>query len=293
MTIAGGNGDGNKPIQLSSPRGIFVDDDHNTLYIADTGNDRIVKWSIGTSIGLVVAGGVGKGHFIDQLSSPTDIVVTKNETMYICDSSNSRVQRWLPRAVEGETISRIVCSGLALDNEESLYVTDILTHRVIKWPGEQVVAGGNGKGAGLDQLNHPEDVFVDEKQTVYVIDKNNNRIMKWAKGAKTGVIEVITKKIGTTTYPFDRPDGIIVDRMGSIYVAHAESSSISRSISYDMKPVMIIGGSGKDKKKLLNHPVSLAFDRVGNLYVSEQHNHRIQMFTINLSNCYVGGCGVG
>ena len=44
-TIAGGNGKGKQLNQLCDPYGIYVDDDHQTIYIADHGmNHRIVEW---------------------------------------------------------------------------------------------------------------------------------------------------------------------------------------------------------------------------------------------------------
>ena len=45
------------------------------------------------------------------------------------------------------------------------------------------VAGGNGQGNQLNQLNFPTYLFVDEEQAVYVSDSINHRVMKWNKGA--------------------------------------------------------------------------------------------------------------
>ncbi|CAF4528907.1 unnamed protein product, partial [Rotaria sp. Silwood2] len=49
-----------------------------------------------------------------------------------------------------------------------------------------VVAGGQGSGNGLAQLSAPRGVIVDKLGTVYVADRNNNRIMRWPKGACHG-----------------------------------------------------------------------------------------------------------
>ncbi|CAF4692457.1 unnamed protein product, partial [Rotaria magnacalcarata] len=48
------------------------------------------------------------------------------------------------------------------------------------------VAGGNGVGDGLNQLNQPFGIFVNENQTVYVADFANHRIVKWDRNASTG-----------------------------------------------------------------------------------------------------------
>ena len=58
-TIAGGNGKGKRLNQLDCPQGISVDDDHQTIYIADCDNHRIVEWKFGAKTGQIIAGGNG------------------------------------------------------------------------------------------------------------------------------------------------------------------------------------------------------------------------------------------
>ncbi|CAF0848825.1 unnamed protein product [Adineta steineri] len=75
ITIAGGHGQGNQLNQLNGPEGIYVDDDHQTIYIADSRNHRIVEWKYGAKNGQIVAGGNGKGDRSDQLSWPTGVII--------------------------------------------------------------------------------------------------------------------------------------------------------------------------------------------------------------------------
>ena len=51
-----------------------------------------------------------------------------------------------------------------------------------------VVTGGNKKGDKLNQLNGPTNIFIDQQAVIYVADTANNRVMKWTKGAKKGVV---------------------------------------------------------------------------------------------------------
>ncbi|CAF2306008.1 unnamed protein product [Rotaria sp. Silwood2] len=53
--VAGGNGKGNALNQLSHPCHIFVQRDQS-IFIADKGNKRIVKWTGGANQGIVIAG---------------------------------------------------------------------------------------------------------------------------------------------------------------------------------------------------------------------------------------------
>ena len=56
-TIAGGNRPGNQLNQFNAPSGIYVDDQQQTIYVADYGNHRIIKWKFGERNGEVIAGG--------------------------------------------------------------------------------------------------------------------------------------------------------------------------------------------------------------------------------------------
>jgi hypothetical protein len=68
--------------------------------------------------------------------------------------------------------------GLTIDSEGSLYVSHYGGDRVTKRPGAAIVAGGNGRGATLNQLDYPYNIFVNRDQTVFVADHYNHRVMK-------------------------------------------------------------------------------------------------------------------
>jgi sugar lactone lactonase YvrE len=123
ITVAGGNGCGYELNQLNHPMGIFIDEDR-TIYIADTNNARIVKWTEGTPYGQIVAGELGAGSGTAQLYGPMDMVVEKAGTIYITGTTNNRVQKWNRNAQRSETIINIQRPiGIALDEEESLYIS--------------------------------------------------------------------------------------------------------------------------------------------------------------------------
>ncbi len=67
LTVAGGNGKGNRNNQLSNPWGLYIDDDQ-TIYISDQCNHRIIEWKWNATSGQVVAGGNEKGNEAHQLS---------------------------------------------------------------------------------------------------------------------------------------------------------------------------------------------------------------------------------
>jgi hypothetical protein len=174
ITVAGGTGPGDGLKQLCHPCGVYMDDEQ-TLYVADQYNHRIVEWKYGATSGQVVAGGNGKGNRNDQLTSPKNVIVDKqNDCLIICDQDNKRVVRWPTRnGKSGETIiSNVDCWDLPMDNDGYLYVSDVSKHEVRRWKigdtNEIVVVSGNGRGNRLDQLNRPTYIFVDQDHPVYV-----------------------------------------------------------------------------------------------------------------------------
>ncbi|CAF1201977.1 unnamed protein product [Adineta steineri] len=291
ITIAGGDGGGNQLNQFSCPQGICVDDDHQTIYITDPNNDRIVEWKYGAKNGQVVAGGKGERNRSDQLKWPTDVFVDKkNDSLIICDHGNRRVVRWSRQnGTNRETIiSDIDCSGLTMDNNGDLYVSDCVKNEVRRWRQEEkegtIVAGGNGQGEHLNQLNYPTYIFADEDHSVYVSDTYNHRVMKWMKGAKEGIVVAGGKGYANSLTQLSYPTGVIVDHSGNVYVADYGNHRIVRWCEGSREGSIVVGGNREGgKPNQFTRPTDLSFDAQGNLYVVDCWNHRIQKFEIDFS----------
>ncbi|CAF4943493.1 unnamed protein product, partial [Rotaria socialis] len=251
-TVAGGNGKGGATNQLNWPLGLFVDDDQ-TVVIADFGNHRIMQWKNGdTTNGQVVAGGKGAGNGLNQLDRLTDVLIDKEtDSLIICDRWNGRVVRWSRRSgtTQGEVlIDNIQCRGLAMDDQRNLYVSVWNKDEVRRYKlGEKnytLVAGGNGKGDGLNQLNLPTYVVVDRDHSVYVSDDWNHRVMKWVEGAKEGIVVAGGQGEGRALTQLSHPNGIFVDTLGTLYVADSWNHRVMRWTQGDKKQgTVIVGGN--------------------------------------------------
>ena len=132
--MAGGNGNGNALNQLRYPHGLDIDDDNQSIVIADTYNHRIVEWKIGATYGKVIAGGGGRGNRLDQSNYPSDVLIDKEtNSLFICDRNNRRVLRWCRRqdTTHGEVIvDNIDCFVLAMDHQRYLYISHTGKHEV-------------------------------------------------------------------------------------------------------------------------------------------------------------------
>ncbi|CAF0842500.1 unnamed protein product [Rotaria sordida] len=93
IVVAGGNSSGNSLTQLSSPKGMTVDQ-LGTIYIADSSNHRIMRWLQGARQGSIVVGGNGKGIEANQLCYPIGLTFDRQGNLYVVDNGNYRVQRF-------------------------------------------------------------------------------------------------------------------------------------------------------------------------------------------------------
>ncbi|CAF3387911.1 unnamed protein product [Rotaria socialis] len=250
-----------------------------------------MQWKNGdTANGQVVAGGKGQGNGLHQLDHPTDVLIDKEtDSLIICDRDNRRVVRWSRRSgtTQGEIlIDNIDCLRLAMDDQRNLYVSDVGKHEVRRYQlGEKngtLVAGGNGKGHELNQLNFPTYLFVDRQRNVYVSDRNNHRVMKWNKDAKEGIVVAGGQGNGSALTQLYYPQGIFVDTLGALYVADTWNHRVMRWTQGDKKQgTVIVGGNGSGAgANQFNVPRGLSFDRHGNLYVVDNGNNRVQRFSI-------------
>ncbi|CAF4079192.1 unnamed protein product, partial [Adineta steineri] len=108
----------------------IVIDGNRNLYVADTRNSRIVVWSEGAKVSVVVGGGHGAGNRTDQLSFPEAFFLDRlTNTIYVADKNNNRVVR------------------ISADAPNAGFV----------------IAGNNGKGNATHQLSSPHGIALDSK----------------------------------------------------------------------------------------------------------------------------------
>jgi sugar lactone lactonase YvrE len=191
--VAGGNGQGSTLNKLSYPYGIFVEPTTSNIWIADTGNSRIVKW-VSPSTGKLVCGSVGSGA--TQFNQPHGLFVdtTSSNTLYVADTSNHRIQMWLTGASNGTT-----------------------------------VAGQTGVyGSGLNQLYLPTTLILDQNGYMYIVDYGNSRIMRWVLGSTSGILVAGTISRGSLPNQLNDPNSVRVDSTGAVIVADTENNRIQK-----------------------------------------------------------------
>lgn len=236
-SILGGQGIGDGLNQLRFPEGVFVDKD-GTAFVADWLNNRILARRKDAKSPSIEAGGIRTTYDSEALLRPTDLIVDKdNDSLIISDNGKRRVIRlFREHGVNRiETIlDNILFWGLTIDDEGSLYITDLEHHAVRRYRRREkmttgtIVAGGHGEGQGFNQLNRPLYIFVDNEYSIYVSDCENHRVMKWRKNASTGIQVAGGSTSGTDMTHLCYPSGIVVDRQGTIYIADSNNHRVMR-----------------------------------------------------------------
>ncbi|CAF3289583.1 unnamed protein product [Rotaria socialis] len=254
-TVAGtGNGGSSATNRLSNPWTIVLDSS-NALYIADQGNNRIQKWIIGYSTGTTVAGqtnGVA-GATSYYLNQPNGVYVDTNSNIYVADSVNGRVQFFSSGALSGTT-----------------------------------VAGIGGNGSTSNQLNNHCGLALNENSsTLYIADTNNHRIMSYASGAIAGTVVAGGNGAGTLNNQLYNPMAVYFDSASnSLVIANTGAHAIVRWVIGAAGWTLVAGypGFSGSSPTMLNNPACVIFDSLGNMYVADTSNHRIQFFSAGQRN---------
>ncbi|MEK7348158.1 MAG: hypothetical protein AABZ94_04745 [Candidatus Eisenbacteria bacterium] len=240
------------------------------LYIADTGNHKIRKVAAATGIITTVAGtgtpgssGDGGAATAARLNSPRGIAVVANGDCFIADRSNGKVRKvtaatgiittYAGTGINGYTGDGGLATAARLRNPEGvelasngdLYIADTSNHAIRRVAAATgvitTIAGtgtagytGDGGAATAARLNGPESVTVAASGDLYVADRGNNVIRRFAVGgtistiAGTGTAGYSGDGGAATAARLNAPAGIVVNSTGVIYIADRSNQRIRK-----------------------------------------------------------------
>lgn len=144
---------------LCAPLGVASEPTHSRLYIADSGNNRIVRHDnpladatadavIGQSDFAGVACNAG-GLGASSLCEPAGLAVDADELLWVADSGNNRVLAFAPQTAAAQI--------------------------VLGQPG----MGSASPAVGAGGLSGPVGIATDRRGNVYVADRDNNRVLEY------------------------------------------------------------------------------------------------------------------
>ncbi len=243
----------------------------------------LFAWSAGqatvsTWVGNGMAGYVNGTGLQGRLNEPFGIARDKNGNIYVADSKNNRIRKIDSKG----NISSLAGSG---------------------------VAGFRDGPADSARFSSPSNVAVDDSGNVYVADFTNQRIRK------ISIAGMVTTMAGSgqegyldgmaLTARFDYPRGIVLDRMGNIYIGDSWNHRIRKmDVKSGMVSTYVGGGTAmgvqveggykdaSDTVARLNTPCGLSIDTSGNIYVADANNHRIRKIGTDRKVTTLGGSGM-
>ena len=217
------------------PSGVEYSAADNTLVVADTGNDRIEKFSLGSSgvPGSLIwaVGGYGTGNA--QFQDPRDVGVDSLGNVYVADTTNLRVQKlnvnggyvsqW--RGPSNDKIGSPIGITISADK---VYVADALKQlvRVFDTSGAQL---GRFGSVGTCTLANIRDAAADAQGNIYIANYLNNNILKISSDGTRCLQKWGTK--GTGDGQFKNPYGVAIatdPQLGkqAVYVADSNNNRI-------------------------------------------------------------------
>jgi sugar lactone lactonase YvrE len=106
--------------------------------------------------------------------------------------------------------------------------------------------------------------------------------MKWVEGAKQGIVVAGGHGEGSGLAQLRHLHGVVVDQLGTVYVADYLNKRIMRWVKGTTQGSVIVGRNGDGGQlNQLYEPFGLSFDEHGNLYVAYRRNNRVQKFNID------------
>ncbi len=252
---------GIEPGQFNAPEGIALGP-QGRIYVADTNNHRIqvfdqrgdFLWQWGSLCILASKEGCDGPSGEGQFNTPEGIVYSAlSGILYIADSGNHRIQAFGPEGDflfqwgsegqgEGQLNNPV---GLAVDDDARVYVADVLNHRVqvFDHTGRFLRQWGT-EGTDEGRFRFPSGLAV-HRQSVYVTDNGNHRVQR-----------------------FDL-EGNFLGQWGT----HCRLTTGEGCVDPDGEGPLE-SGDGQFRR-----PFGIAADSQGRIYVLDQSNNRVQIFT--------------
>ncbi|CAF0777826.1 unnamed protein product [Adineta steineri] len=242
-------------------------------------------------------------NIVEELNNPPNISPQQNSQPIIDETSiislkKSKLNKWKQNAVtvaggnreEQELNELSYLHGIFIDEKKNIFIADSTNHRIVEWKYDaeegQIIAGRNGKGDRMDQLNYPTDVIVDQQNhSIIIADSLNRRVIQWLNQKQQILIHNID------CY------GLAMDKQGYLYVSDCMKNEVRRWKMGEYNEGIIVAGSNEkgDQLNQLHYPTFIFVDKDQSVYVSDCFNNRVMKWKkdANEGTIVAGGNGCG
>ncbi|CAF3954418.1 unnamed protein product, partial [Rotaria magnacalcarata] len=126
-----------------------------------------------------------------------------------------------------------------------------------------IVAGGNGDGSALNQLNGPEELFVDDNSAIYTIDQI---IECFTPTVSSDRVVAGGNEAGSQDSQLNYVTEVLVDKNGTMFICDYDNQRVQQWFKNDNHGQTIIANIAC---------FGLAMDNKGSLYISDYVKHQL------------------
>jgi hypothetical protein len=221
-------------------------------------------------IGVIKAGGNGRGIAMNQLDLPEKIAVDNLGNVFIADYNNNRVQKWSPNSVSGETIISAVNNPMDVHVTATGEIYVLESGKVTKWSSSGILIEIASSGIS----SSPSGMFIDSNLNIYTTGFYDNSVYKSTSSSVAAVKLIDNPGLGDIHWP----ESIVSDDLGNLYISN-RNGNIVKWNSASNQLSKIIGVSGVR---------DLALNSKGNLIVPKGGQSN-QDFTFSISEYTLTG----
>ena len=249
------------------PNTIFLDQ-RNAIYLTTSAADHIEVWTEGNW--------AQRRHIANNLNQSRGLVVSSEGTIFVDNGvSRGRVERWtwnVPNITNVMSVNGS-CFSLSLGPNDTLYCSLSDLHQVVSKLLRYI---GTTPTVVASMLNFPRGIFVDSSGNLYVADSGNNRIQFYSPGGTNGT--TVAGNGIPDSLTLQTPIGVLLDADGSLFILEDGNGRITRVGTTYHRCIVGCTGAGNVPAQLSGLS-SFHFDSLGNLFVVDRNNIRIQKFS--------------
>ncbi|CAF4219930.1 unnamed protein product, partial [Adineta steineri] len=158
----------------------------------------------------------------------------------------------------------------------------------LRWNQTGQIVAGTTQGTSANQLKNPSCLYIDNNNTLYICDHDNNRVQKWIQGAITGVTVAgsSTGTSGSTSTLLSFPIDLTFDDNGFMYVVDYNNNRVQRFAPNSTNGTTVAGVAGSHSNALTNlkKPTAIDIDNNSNIYILDMGNTRLVEWAQNATS---------
>ncbi|CAF1383593.1 unnamed protein product [Adineta steineri] len=192
--------------------------------------------------------------------------------------------------------------GMYYDGSNNmLFVADNGNHRILQFSINNppsiatVIAGGNGGGCNMNQLDLPNGIDFDSSGRLYVADFGCGQVVRFPSNSNSTTFGTLLGSVAQAVL-------ISINQLtNDIYVASTNDNAVYKFVGGSGSPVVAAGGNGNGNAlNQLSGPTGVYYDYLytNSLYVSDNGNYRIMKYpssstSLTYGTVVAGGNGAG